>query len=77
MPIPGPIGNTPNSLGILQAMQSTLLAEALIGGVSPFAALSAADQARYGVARAVYVGKPTRASPDVRILTDNFRMRKA
>ena len=58
MPIPGPIGNTPGSLSILQAMQGTILAEALIGGVSPFAALSAADQARYGVARAVYVGKP-------------------
>ena len=58
MPIPGPIGNTPGSLGILQAMQSTILAEALIGGVSPFAALSAADQARYGVARSVFIGRP-------------------
>lgn len=58
MPIPGPIGNSPNSLGILQAMQGIIVGEVLVGGVSPFAALSAADQARYGVARAVYVGKP-------------------
>ncbi len=58
MPIPGPIGSTPNSLGILQAMQSTIIAEALVASVSPFATLSAADQSRYGVARAVFVGRP-------------------
>lgn len=58
MPIVGPVGNSPNSLAILQAMQSLLIAEVLIAGVSPFAALSAADQARYGVARSVFVGRP-------------------
>ena len=54
MPIPG----GPSTLAALQAMQSIILAEALVGGVSPFAALSAADAARYGVSRAVFVGRP-------------------
>ena len=47
-----------NTLGALQAMQTLILSEVLVGGVSPFAALSASDQARYGVSRAVFIGKP-------------------
>jgi hypothetical protein len=43
---------------VLQAMQSLIISEALVGGGSPFATLSAADQTRYGVARAVFVGRP-------------------
>lgn len=39
-------------------MQSLILSECLVAGVSPFAALGAADAARYGVARAVFVGRP-------------------
>ena len=58
MPIPGPIGNSPNSLGILQAMQGIIVNECLVGGASPFAALSAADAATYGVGVAVFVGRP-------------------
>ena len=55
--MPG-LASGPNTLGVLQAMQSIILAECLVGGVSPFAALSASDQARYGVARAVFIGRP-------------------
>lgn len=58
MPIPGPIGNSPNTLSVLQAMQGIVISEALVGGVSPFAALSASDATRYGVSRAVFVGRP-------------------
>ena len=58
MPVHGPIGNTPGTLAILQAMQSLPVAEALISGSSPFAALSASDATRYGVSRAVFVGRP-------------------
>lgn len=47
-----------NTLAALQAMQSIILGECLVGGASPFAALNAADTARYGVARAVFVGRP-------------------
>lgn len=47
-----------NTLAVLQAMQGIILGEALVGGSSPFAALSAADAARYGVSRAVFVGRP-------------------
>lgn len=53
-----PVASGPNTLGVLQAMQTIILNEALVGGVSPFAALSAADQTRYGVARAVFIGRP-------------------
>src|SRR5579864_4495252 len=53
-----PLANGPNSLGVLQAMQGIIINEALVGGVSPFAALSASDQARYGVTRAVFIGRP-------------------
>jgi hypothetical protein len=48
----------PATFAALQAMQSIILAECLVGGASPFAALSAADAARYGVANAVFVGRP-------------------
>lgn len=53
-----PLPSGPSTLAALQAMQGIILAEALVGGVSPFATLNAADQARYGVARAVFVGRP-------------------
>ncbi len=52
------LASGPNTLGVLQAMQGIIIAETLVGGVSPFAALSAADAARYGVARAVFIGRP-------------------
>lgn len=61
MPGPKALGNAPSTLAILQAMQGIILAEALVGGSppsSPFAALSAADQARFGVSRAVFIGRP-------------------
>ncbi|HEU0026407.1 MAG TPA: hypothetical protein VFQ25_04765 [Ktedonobacterales bacterium] len=47
-----------DTLGALAAMRGIILAECLVGGVSPFAALSAADAARYGVSRAVFIGRP-------------------
>lgn len=53
-----PLGNGPSTLSALRAMQSLIVTNALIGGVSPFAALSAADAARYGVGRAVFIGRP-------------------
>ena len=52
------LASGPNTLGVLQAMQSILINEALVGGVSPFAALSASDAMRYGVSKAVFVGRP-------------------
>lgn len=59
---PRPTGLTlparPDTLGALRAMQAILVAECLVGGVSPFAALSAGDAARFGVARAIFVGEP-------------------
>ncbi|MBF6591000.1 MAG: hypothetical protein IVW57_10800 [Ktedonobacterales bacterium] len=48
----------PDTLGALRAMQAILLSECLVGGVSPFAALSAADASRYGVANAIFLGLP-------------------
>lgn len=48
----------PDTFGALQAMQSLILSECLVAGASPFATLAAADAARYGVARAVFVGRP-------------------
>ncbi len=48
----------PATFAALQAMQAIILAECLVGGVSPFAALSSADAARYGVANAVFTGQP-------------------
>lgn len=47
----------PDTFGALQAMQSLILNECLVAGVSPFAALSAADATRYGIARAVFIGR--------------------
>jgi hypothetical protein len=49
--------NSANTLGVLQALQTIIVNEALVGGVSPFATLSATDQARYGVSKAVLVGR--------------------
>jgi hypothetical protein len=48
----------PDTLGALRAMQSLILNECLVAGVSPFATLATADAARYGVARAVFIGRP-------------------
>jgi hypothetical protein len=45
---------TGNTLGMLQAVQTLILANT----GSTFAALSASDAARYGVTRAVFVGAP-------------------
>ena len=53
-----PLPTAPQTLAALQAMQSILISEALVAGASPFAALSAADATRYGVARAVLIGRP-------------------
>ncbi|HEU5437760.1 MAG TPA: hypothetical protein VFU88_00610 [Ktedonobacterales bacterium] len=48
----------PATFAALQAMQAIILAECLVGGASPFAALSTADVARFGVASAVFIGRP-------------------
>lgn len=48
----------PATFAALQAIQSLILSECLVGGASPFAALSSTDAARYGVANAVFVGRP-------------------
>lgn len=48
----------PGTLAALQALRGIILSECLVGGASPFAALSAADSARYGVAHAVFIGRP-------------------
>lgn len=48
----------PDTMGALSAMRGIILTECLVGGVSPFATLSAADAARYGVTRAVFIGRP-------------------
>ncbi|HEX9038528.1 MAG TPA: hypothetical protein VF808_16210 [Ktedonobacterales bacterium] len=48
----------PDTLGALTAMRNIILAECLVGGSSPFATLSAADATRYGVSRAVFIGRP-------------------
>lgn len=58
---PGPprtLGSAPTTLGVLKAMQSILIPEVLVSGSSPFAALSASDQSRFGVSRAVFIGRP-------------------
>jgi hypothetical protein len=47
----------PATLAALQAMQSIILSECLVGGVTPFAALAVADASRYGVANAVFVAR--------------------
>lgn len=56
--MPLALPNAPQSLACLQAMQGIIVSECLIAAASPFAALSASDAARYGVAHAVFVGKP-------------------
>ena len=48
----------PDTFGALQAMQSLILSECLVAGVSPFAVLSAGDASRYGVSHAVFIGRP-------------------
>jgi hypothetical protein len=48
----------PATLTVLRALQSLILNDVLIGGVSPFAALTSADATRYGVTNAVYIGAP-------------------
>lgn len=53
-----PLPAAPDTLGALRAMQSIIVGECLVGGVSPFAALSPADVTRYGVACAVFIGEP-------------------
>lgn len=53
-----PLATGPNTLGVLQALQGIIINGALVGGVSPFAALSTTDATRYGVARAVFIGRP-------------------
>jgi hypothetical protein len=52
------VPGAPNTLGVLRVVQTLIVNDVLLSGVSPFAALSSADAARYGVARAVYVGAP-------------------
>ncbi|HEV2459278.1 MAG TPA: hypothetical protein VGS80_13040, partial [Ktedonobacterales bacterium] len=61
MPLPRPgiaLPAQPATFAALRAMQSLILSECLVGGVSPFAALTSADAARFGVANAVFVGRP-------------------
>lgn len=53
-----PLPSAPATLQALQAMQTIILSEVLVSAASPFAALSTSDAARYGVARAVFVGRP-------------------
>lgn len=57
-PQPRTLGTSPDTLGVLQAMQGIIISEALVGGSSPFAALSSADATRYGVSKAVFIGRP-------------------
>jgi hypothetical protein len=53
-----PLPTAPQTLGALQAMQTIILNECLVSSASPFATLSATDQTRYGIAKAIFVGKP-------------------
>jgi hypothetical protein len=53
----------PDTLGALTAMRAIILAECLVGGASPFAALSAAAAARYGVVRALFIKRKQREDP--------------
>lgn len=57
-PSPALLPAQPATFAALQAMQTIILSECLVGGVSPFAALTAADATRYGVANAVFLGRP-------------------
>lgn len=56
--MPTNVPTAPNTLAVLRAVQTLILNDVLIGGGSPFAALGSTDAARYGVARAVYIGAP-------------------
>jgi hypothetical protein len=58
MPGPLTLGTSASTLAVLQAMQSIVIGEVLVGVTSPFAALSASDATRYGVSRAVFIGRP-------------------
>jgi hypothetical protein len=61
MPLPRPgvaLPAQPATFAALRAMQSLILSECLVGGASPFAALTSADATRFGVANAVFVGRP-------------------
>ena len=58
MPLGPPLPVQPATFAALRAMQGLILSECLVGGASPFAALSAGDAARFGVANAVFVGRP-------------------
>ena len=58
MPLGPPLPAQPATFAALRAMQGLILSECLIGGASPFAALSAGDAAHFGVANAVFVGRP-------------------
>lgn len=57
-PSPAILPAQPATFAALQAMQTIILNECLVGGASPFAALSATDAARFGVANAVFIGRP-------------------
>ena len=52
------VPTTPATLSLLRAMQTLILTNVLIGGTSPFAALSSADATRYGATNAIYIGEP-------------------
>jgi hypothetical protein len=52
------VPGAPNTLGVLRALQTLLVGNVLVGGVSPFASLSSADATRYGVSHAIYIGAP-------------------
>ena len=52
------LGSAATTLSVLQAMQGIILNEVQVGLASPFAALSASDASRFGVARAVFIGRP-------------------
>ena len=57
-PAPAILPTQPATFAALHAMQTIILNECLVAGASPFAVLSAADAARYGVANAVFIGRP-------------------
>lgn len=58
LPQPRALPNAPTTLSVLQAMQALIIGGILVSGSSPFAALSAADALRFGVGRAVFIGRP-------------------
>lgn len=58
MPVGVPLPAQPDTFGALAAMRAIILGECLVGGATPFAPLSAADATRYGVANALFIGRP-------------------